>query len=170
MFEKLARGYATAYINGIQDFGRTVDWIDSPQGTKAVDAFVRSSFSKKPGRLLKRLTPFLRSQFQQLTISKWTRQYKSIAATGLARAAENRVFRLPDDTKPFNFERAVFLADLLLSQNCEEISVDVMNPSVISHHAIARLVERGGVSPITLSQDISVRAKQNLSRLMMMKR
>ena len=60
------------------------------------------------------------------------------------------MFRLPDDTKPLYSERAVFLAVLLLSQYCDEIIVDVI---VISHHAIARLVERGGASPTTLSQD-----------------
>ena len=156
MYEKLARGHATAYINGLQDFGRIEDWVDGPQRTKAVKAFDRSSLSKKPGRVLKRLTPLLRPQFQQATISQWTRQYKAIAATGLASTAENRVFRLPDDIKPLYSKRAVFLTDLLLSQYYDEIRVNVLTPSVISHHAIARLVERGGASPTTLSQDISI--------------
>ena len=154
MYEKLARGHATAFINGLQDFGRIEDWIEGPRRTKAMAAFYRSSVSKKPGRVLKRLAPLLRPQFQQLTICQWTRHYKAIAAKSLASTAENRVYHLPDDTKPLYSERAVFLADLLLSQHYDEITVDVLTPSVISHHAIARLVERGGVSPTTLSRDI----------------
>ena len=154
MYEKLARGHATAYINGLQDFGRIVDWIDGPRRTKAMEVFDRSSLSKKPGRVLKRLAPLVRPQFGKMKIKAWTRQYKAIAAKSLASTAENRVFHLSDDTKPLFSERAVFMADLLLSQDSDEIMVDVMTPSVISHHAIARLVERGGASPTTLSQDI----------------
>ena len=156
MYEKLARGHATAYFNGLQDFGRIVDWSAGPRSTKAVDAFERSILSKKPGRVLNRLAPFVRPQFGKMKIEKWMRQNKAIAATGLASKAENRLLLLPDDTRPLYSERAVFLTDLLLLQDCEEIEVNLRTPSFISHHAIVRLVERGGVSPTTLSQDILV--------------
>ena len=154
MYEKLARGHATACINGIQEYGRLLNWIEGPGRRKALDAFERSSFSKKPGRVLKRLTPILRPQFQQLKVEQWTRQSKAISARGLASTAENRVFRLPDDTRPLYSERAVFMVGFLLSQDCDEIAAGVMTGSSISHHAIARLVERGGVNLTSLSDDI----------------
>ena len=154
MYEKLARGHATAYINGLQDYGQLLDWIDGSGRTKALDAFERSSFSKKPGRVLKRLTPLLRPQFRRLKIEQWARQSKAISAKGLASTAENRVFHLPDDTRPLYSERAVFLVGFLMSQHYDAVEAGLMTGSSISHHAIARLVERGGVNPTTLSEDI----------------
>ena len=73
---------------------------------------------------------------------------------GLASSAESRVFRLPADTRPLYSERTVFMANLLLGQKYGEIAVGLMTRSSISHHAIARLVEREGVSPTSLSKDI----------------
>ena len=154
MYEKLARGHATAYINSLQDYGRFLDWLEGPRPTKLMDALERSIYSKKPGRVLKRLTPLVQPQFGQMKIERWTPQYKGITAMGLARSAENRVFRLPADTRPLYSERAVFLANLLLGQKDDGIAFRVMTLSSISHHAIARLVEREGVSPTGLSKDI----------------
>ena len=79
MYEKLARGYATAYINSLQDYGRLVDWFEDSRMTKALDAFERSSFSKKPGRVLKRLTPHLHPPVRQPKICSWTRRFKAIS-------------------------------------------------------------------------------------------
>ena len=154
MYEKLAPGHATAFINGLQDYGRFLDWIEGPRSTKVVDAFERSSHSKKPGRVLKRLAPLVHPLFGQMKIEKWTRHYKGIWGMGLASSAENRVFRLPVDTRPLYSERAVFMINLLLGQKYDEVAVDLMTRSSISHHAIARLVEREGVSPTSLSKDI----------------
>ena len=154
MYEKLARGHATAFINSLQDYGRFLDWIEGPRSTKLVDAFERSSHSKKPGRVLKRLAPLAHPQFGQMEIEKWTRHYKGIRAMGLASSAENRGFRLPVDTRPLYSERAVFMVNLLLGQKYDEIAVGLMTRSSISHHAIARLVEREGVSPTSLSEVI----------------
>ena len=46
------------------------------------------------------------------------------------------------------------MSELLLSRNYNEILNGVITCASISHHAIARLVERGGVNPTTLSDDI----------------
>ena len=154
MYEKLARGHATAYINSLQDYGRFLDWIKGPRSMKVVDVLERSSYSKRPGRVLKRLAPLVHPQFGQLKIEKWTRHYKGITALGLASSAENRVFRLPADTRPLYSERAAFMVNLLLGQKYREIASRVMMRSSISHHAIARLVEREGVSPTSLSKDV----------------
>ena len=83
MYEKLARGHATAYINSLQDYGRFFEWTEGPRPAKVMDALERSSYSKKPGRVLKRLAPLLRPQFGRVKIEEWTRQYKGITAMGL---------------------------------------------------------------------------------------
>ena len=46
------------------------------------------------------------------------------------------------------------MANLLLGQKYCEIAVGLMTRSSISHHVIARLVEREGVDPTSLSKDI----------------
>ena len=154
MYEKLARGHATAYLNSLQDYGRFLEWTEGPRPEKVMDALELSSYSKKPGRVLKRLAPLLRPQFGRVKIEEWTRQYKGIRAMGLASSAENRVFRLPVDTRPLYSERAVFMARLIMGQNRGKIAVVLVTQSSISHHAIARLVEREGVDPKGLSSDI----------------
>ena len=154
MYEKLARGHATAYINSLQDYGRFLEWTEGPRPAKVMDALERSSCSKKPGRVLKRLAPLLRPQFGRVKVEEWTRQYKGIRAMGLASSAENRVFRLPADTRPLYSERAVFMESLIMGQNRGKIVVALVTHSSISHHAISRLVEREGVSPKGLSSDI----------------
>ena len=57
MYERLARGHATAYIDGLQDYSTLVNWLDGPRLARATNAFEKSSFAKKPGRVLKRMTP-----------------------------------------------------------------------------------------------------------------
>ena len=154
MFEKLARGHATAYLNSIQDYGRFLEWTEGPRPEKVLDALEHSSYSKKPGRVLKRLAPLVRPQFGRVKIAAWTRKKKVIRAVGLASSAENRVFRLPADTRPLYSERAAFMASLMMGQERGKIAVVLVTQSSISHHAIARLVEREGVDPKGLSSDI----------------
>ena len=156
MDEKLARGHATDYINGPQDYGRLLNWTDGPGGTMAIDAFERSSFSKKPGRVLERLTPHLRPQFHWWKIDHWARQSKVVSATGLASTAENRVYCLPNDTGPLYSECAVFLVRFRMSLHYGDIGARLMMGSSISRHVIARLLERGGVNPTSLTDDIFV--------------
>ena len=154
MYEKLARGHATVYLNSLQDYGRFLEWTEGPRPEKVLDALERSSYSKKPGRVLKRLAPLLRPQFGRVKIEGWTRQYKGIRARGLASSAENWVFRLPADTRPLYSERAAFMASLKMGQRPGKIVVVLVTHSFISHHAIARLVEREAVGPKDLSSDI----------------
>ena len=156
MYEKLARGHATAYINDLQDYGRLARWLDGPRLKQASDAFEKSSFSKKPGRVLKRLASHLRPCFQPPVIDYWFRHSKAVTARGLARTAENHVFHLPDDTRPLYSERAVFLTELWLSQDHDRIMAGVITGAAISHHAIARLVEREAVQPEDLPMEIDL--------------
>ena len=156
MYDKLARGYATAFVNGLQDYGSLVRWLDGPRLRKATEAFEKSSFSKKPGRVLKRLTPHLRPRFQPPTIDYWSRHVKAVTARGLASTAENHVFHLTDDTRPLYSERTVFLTKLVLSQDQDRIRAGIITGAAISHHAIARLVEREAVRPEDLPMEIDM--------------
>ena len=48
MYEKLARGHASAYINSLKDYGRFLEWTEGPRPAKVMDALERSSYSKNP--------------------------------------------------------------------------------------------------------------------------
>ena len=156
MYEKLARGHATACIDNLQDYGALVKWLDGPRLKKARDAFERSSYAKKPGRVLKRLTPHLRPCFRSPSVGHWSREFKVVTAMSLASTAENHVFNLTDDTRPLYSERAAVLTELWLVQEYEQIEAGVMICASISHHAIARLVQREAVRPQDLSMEINL--------------
>ena len=156
MYERLARGHATAYIDGLQDYSTLVNWLDGPRLARATNAFEKSSFAKKPGRVLKRMTPPLRPCFGQPYIRYWSRNTKAVSAKGIASTTENHVFRLPEDTRPLYSERAVFMTDILFTQRFDRIRAGVMTSASISRHAIARLVERGAVDPEDMVKDIFV--------------
>ena len=157
--EKFAHSLATRYINGLEDYERVNDWIEGSRLVKVMDALERSSLSKKPGRFLKRLTPLLSPQFQRSKVDLWTRQHKEVSAVGLASSAENRVFHLPDDTRPLYSDRAAFMTDLILAHNCEKYAGVVMTRSSISHHAIARMAEHGTYGATSFSEHIEFTLK-----------
>ena len=154
MYDKLARGHATACINSIKDYEGLLKWLDGPRYKKAVEAFRQSSLSKKPGRVLKRLRPLLLPHFTRLELYEWTRHRKLLSGKGLTSTLENRVFHLPDDDRPLYSERAVFMSGFSMSQKENIIGVGVKTGAAISRHAIARLVERGAVDPADLSNDL----------------
>ena len=156
MYERLARGHATAYINDLQDYSTLVTWLDGPRLQKASKAFERSSFAKKPGRVLKRMAPPLRPCFGPPFIRLWSRNTKAVSAMGISSTTENHVFRLSEDTRPLYSERAIFMTDILFTQRFDEIRTGVMTSASISRHAIARLVERGAVDPEDMGRDIFV--------------
>ena len=155
MYEKLARGHATACINALQGHEQLLDWIEGPRRMRAMLAFERSSMAKKPGRVLKRLAPLLRPYFRKLQIIEWTRNVKIVTARGMSGTTENLIYRLSDDTSPLYSERAVFMTEIMLRQYHDRIGAGFITDASISHHAIARLVQRGGIKTETLPRDIS---------------
>ncbi len=156
MYGKPARGHATAWLNSLRDHDRIVGWPDGPKGRKALDVFDRSSCSKKPGRVLKRLRPLMRPVFDDPEIPVWTKRETLVVASGLSKVSENRIFHLPQDAEPLYAERAVFLSDAILATDDFEIEFGVSTRASMSHHALARLLERGGASPEDISFEVEL--------------
>lgn len=138
MYERRARDHATAYINDLQDYRQLATWIAGPRLEKATEVFERSSFSRKPGRVLKRLTPLLRPRFRPAKICQWTGHSRVISARGLASTVKNQVFCRTEDTKPLYSERAVLLTELLWSRDRDRIRASALICALISQHAVAR--------------------------------
>ena len=153
--ETLARGHATACITNLPDCQNILDWLNGPEGDKLSRTFAKSCLSKKPGRILKRLSPFFRSRFRQSIIDHWDRETKVISARGMAGSTENQIFHLPDDTRPIYSERAIFITKLQMQyDDGEGIKACFDIGTSMSHHALARLVQRGGIDTSTLAKDI----------------
>ena len=155
MYEKLARGHATACIDNIQDFGDLKKWISGYGRKESIKLFIDFKKSKKPGKVLNRLAPVIKPCFKNLKIKYWSRYEKKIIASGLAGNIENHVYDLPEDSKPIYSERAIFMINLRLMQINGKINCGIMARTAISRHAIARLVERECLKPEFLQQKIA---------------
>ncbi len=154
MYDKLARGYATAFANTLTDHTDAMAWYKDSRGRRALEAFEQSSLSRKPGRTLKRLVPLLRPTFIRPAITTWTRQNKEVMAEATTVARENRVFKLPEDAAPLYCERSVFRIDLILTGTPLKVSMSSLIAANIGHHALARLVERDCTTPENLPHHV----------------
>ena len=150
MDPKLARGHASAFVRNLQDHKKVAAWHDSRKGIKAHDVFDRSSRSKKPGRVLKRLRPLLAPVFHNPTIVNWSKHHKQVFATALSRSCENSIFQFPEQATPLYDERAVFLSETTLITDDLNLSYGTQPVASMSLHAMTRLLEREGATPDTL--------------------
>jgi len=155
IYDRIARGYATQYLNSLPAHDDLIAWFDGPRSEKALEAFERSCAAKKPGRVLKRLALTLRPMFFNPLVRSWTKHEVSVKAFGYTAATENYIFRMPDDMQPLYSEKAVFETTLYfdyLAFDC--IETHTTNYAAVSHHAISRMVERGAVDVNQLSATI----------------
>lgn len=156
MYPALARGYATEFVSKKINHQLIDDWYEGPKAMKALDAFGASCFAKKPGRVLKRLMPTLRPVFRNPIIAAWTKPKKIIMAEALSAAPEAEVFAVAAAEVPLFQERSIFLSNVFLSADKDDARVDLMTVANISHHAIARLLEREQTSPELLEDEILI--------------
>lgn len=154
MYDKLARGYATAYIQSIEDHGSLMGWADSSRRELSSESFAQSSLSKKPGRVLKRLSPFVRPPFSRLFIPKWDKQFKSASAHLITAAPETEVFDILEVNQPLYQERAVFLTNLIFSSEGGRCETSILTTANMSHHTLTRLLERDLATPDTLAEHV----------------
>lgn len=79
---------------------------------------------------------------------------KAVFAVRMASARETAVFAMTgEEVKAFS-ERSVILANLVYMWRVEQRHSKINIAANISHHAIARLMERGGSTPETLKADV----------------
>ena len=63
LYKKLADGHATKFIADRPDLSVVTDWLNSPRSSAAVSAFRNSVPSKKPGRVIERISKHVRPAF-----------------------------------------------------------------------------------------------------------
>jgi len=154
MYPALARGHATAYLNARRPHSEVMAWFDSPRCRAALSEFDRSTRSKKPGRVLKRVTPHLKPVFERANIGIWVRPIKMIMTDALSVAQTNAVLDAGRSSAPLFEERSVFLTNGFLQADAERIESYAMTVANISHHALQRLIERDVTTPEDLPDHV----------------
>lgn len=153
MFEALAKGYATKVIEERPDLSVITGWLNSPRSAEAVRAFRASAKSKKPGRVIERISKLVRPAFDRAHLAQWDKEMKAVHSVQLASAQETDVFAMANDEQIAFSERSLILSDLLFLARGHESSTDISIAANISHHALARLLERGASTPETIEVD-----------------
>lgn len=154
MYKGLTKGHATKFIQSRPDLTVITDWLKSPQRKAAITAFHKSALSKKPGRVIERVSKNVCAAFGAVHLGRWDRVMKAVFAVRMFSVRETDVFAMSDEEKSAFSERSVILADLLYV-SCNGESNSYINIAAnISHHAIARLMERGASTPETIEDDV----------------
>lgn len=153
LYKKLADGHATKFIADRPDLSVVTDWLNSPRSSAAVSAFRNSVPSKKPGRVIERISKHVRPAFGPVHLAQWDKVMKAVFAVRLASARETEVFAMTSGEEKAFSERSVILADLLFFARAQEVSANINIAANISHHTISRLLERGASTPETIKTD-----------------
>jgi len=166
LFKSLAKGHATKFIQERPDLAVITDWLNSRSRASAISAFRASANSKKPGRVVERISRHVRPAFGRVRLAQWDKEMKAVFSVRLASVRETDVFAMTiEEHKAFS-ERSVIISDLLFFTRGQECSTNINIAANISHHAIARLLERGASTPETIKADVlmilqDVRALRN---------
>ena len=154
MYNRLADGYATKFIRDRPDLSVITDWLNSQRRTAAVSDFRDSAQSKKPGRVVKRISKHVIPAFSVVNLLQWDKNTKALFAVELASVRETEIFAMTADEEKAFSERSVILADLLFFSRARESNMYLNIAANISHHAVSRLMERGASTPETIREDI----------------
>ena len=150
----LGRGYATAYMTARRPERAIETFISGPKYDAVITGMLDSVHAKKPGRVLKRLRPHLRGVFGAPEIVSWTRDRKMITASSLTYADNARIVD-PENGATLFKERALFLHDLVITGDRHgAVNSNVISHTSLNHHALRRIIERGGADPETLSESV----------------
>jgi len=154
LYESLARGHATKLIQECPDLAVITGWLGSQRRAAAVSAFRVSANSKKPGRVVERISKHLRPAFGRVHLAQWDKEMKAVIAVRLASASETDVFAMTIDEQKAFTERSIILSDLLFFARGQECSTNINIAANISHHTVSRLLERGASTPETIKADV----------------
>ena len=154
MYHKLARGYATAYIQSLQQHEDVIAWSKGSVARRALKAFHESSLSKKPGRVSKRMATVTSPVLPNVWLAEWQPGVKSLWALGQSSAPDAEIFEEADEKEALFEERSVFLASLVFLSGRTGTSANLIVASHVSHHALTRLLERELFAPSGLARGV----------------
>ncbi|MEI4235252.1 hypothetical protein [Roseovarius sp. D22-M7] len=116
--------------------------------------------------MIERISKHVRPAFGRVHLAQWDKEMKAVFSVRLVSARETDVFAMSIDEQKAFSEGSVILSDLLFFARGREYSTNINIAANISHHAIARLLERGASTPETIKADVlmilqDVRALRN---------
>lgn len=155
MYPALARGHATAFLNAQTPHDKIEAWFSGPHAARAMTVMSESCHSKKPGRIIKRLSPIIKPISPRPFLGFWTRDQKMVMFNALSVAQENLVLNQQDADLPVYSERSVFVTSGFITADPEGVQSWAITTSNICHHALQRLVERDLATPDTLPRHVS---------------
>lgn len=154
LYKRFADGHATNFVQSRPRLTDITDWLSSPRREAAVLAFRESAYAKKPGRVVKRVSKYVRPAFDAVHLAQWDKVMKAVFAVRLASVRETDVFAMHADEEKVFSERSVIISDLLLLSVGNNFSAKISISANISHHAISRLMERGASNPESIDSDV----------------
>jgi len=152
MYDKLARGYASQYLRRLPDH-KQVDRFGASQKRKdAVYCFAECALSKKPGRTLKRMAPLVGPVFRLGNLPYWYKTEKSYSAQAVTCAKDTVVASAHEAEKSLYEEKSAFLTNFIIMIDEEGGQSFLATYANMSHHAIARFLERDLATPETIGR------------------
>jgi hypothetical protein len=155
MHHSLARGYATQFINQQADHVDVEGWFSGRAAQCAFREFGDCAKSKKPARVVKRVSRHTRPSFRNLRIVEWRKELKVLHAEAISSAQESSVFSLSDAEKALYTERSVFYSRVFLIAQGGDVSMHFATLASISHHALTRLFEREVATEDTIGRHMT---------------
>ena len=154
MDPRLAKGHATQFILSHPDSVTISNWCESDRYFLAEQAFIKSTFSKKPGHIIRRVKKHLSPLFNDLKIINWEKYKKSLYATQISSTYDTRVFRNFEDKHTAYGEKSLLYSSIIMSVKNHYPAFQLHILTNISHHTISRLLEREASTLETLNEDI----------------
>ncbi|MFD1958158.1 hypothetical protein ACFSHP_01590 [Novosphingobium panipatense] len=110
VYKRLADGHATNFVQSRPRLADITDWLSSPRREAAILAFRESAYSKKPGRVVKRVSKYVRPAFDVVHLAQWDKVMKAVFAVRLASVRETDVFAMhADEEKVFPNDLSLYL-------------------------------------------------------------
>lgn len=156
MYPAIARGYATQYLNNRPRYETLTNWFNGAGSNKASRVFLQACQKKKPGRIDKHMSSVLRPLFHIAYCGAWQKNLKVYHAEAITSAQENSVFSLTDRDAEIFKERSVFLTNFILSVKNGRAISQMATTASISHHALARILERDLTTKDSLHKETRV--------------
>lgn len=151
VYFKSARGHARFYMQSIQTREDYEKMTESPHMDRVLRSFMDSARSKKPGRVLKRLALLMDKKWMGVDVRKWSKDDKIIQCRRIS-YDRSAIIEIQEDYDKVVFQDDLLqLNDLFMRSTRTGISTHTGAGVSITLHAITRLLEREGLSPVDLA-------------------
>jgi hypothetical protein len=150
MYNKLARGHATALMNSHQQFDLIGQWFRTGKYDALMGRIDICARSKNPERPMKHINALLTPAFERGRVIEWEKHNKWVSSKSYT-LARNVSVKASSENPGMGFvEDEIFLNRLDIIVRRHESAVRFFIPASITRHALTRLLERKACTPAEL--------------------